>query len=132
MLPGAILWGMSFPLALAAVAARGQDPAALSAASTPPTRSAPSSGRWSTGLILVAWLGSPMTQQILIGIAALSGLLMLMPGEGEKRTPLASTPVVVIGVALLAGLLARTVPPRSVWGHSRGLRTVRRHLGGAE
>ena len=29
MLPGAILWGASFPLALAAVAARGQDPARL-------------------------------------------------------------------------------------------------------
>ena len=38
MLPGAILWGASFPLALAAVAARGQDPAGWSAASTPPTR----------------------------------------------------------------------------------------------
>jgi spermidine synthase len=57
-----------------------------------------------------------MTQQILIGIAALSGLLMLMPGEGESRKPLASTPVVVIGRALLAGLLARTVPARDVWG----------------
>jgi spermidine synthase len=36
---------------------------------------------------------------------------MLMPGEGEARKPLASTPVIVIGVALVAGLLARAVPP---------------------
>jgi spermidine synthase len=36
---------------------------------------------------------------------------MLMPAEGESRRPLTSTPVVVIGVALVAGLLARVVPP---------------------
>ena len=29
VLPGAILWGASFPLALAALASRGQDPARL-------------------------------------------------------------------------------------------------------
>ncbi len=52
-----------------------------------------------------------MAQQILIGLAALSGLLMLMPAEGEVRKPIASTPVVVIVVALIAGLLARAVPP---------------------
>ena len=72
----------------------------------PPTRPA----RF-TGLILVGTIGSQMSQQVLIGLAALSGLLMLMPGDGEVRKPLASTPVVVIGVALIAGLLARAVPP---------------------
>jgi spermidine synthase len=116
MLPGAILWGMSFPLALAAVASRGQDPGRLVGGVYSANTLGAIVGALVTGLVLVAWVGSPMTQQILIGIAALSGLLMLMPSEGEKRSPLASTPVVVIGVALLAGLLARSVPPRSVWG----------------
>jgi len=115
MLPGAILWGMSFPLALAAVAARGQDPARLVGGVYAANTLGAIVGALVTGLILIAWKGSPMTQQILIGVAALSGLLMLMPGEGERRSPLASTPVVVIGVALLAGLLARTVPSRDVW-----------------
>ena len=45
VLPAALLWGASFPLALAAVAARGQDPGGWSAGSTPPTPSAPSSAR---------------------------------------------------------------------------------------
>jgi spermidine synthase len=116
MLPGAILWGMSFPLALAAVAARGQDPGRLVGGVYAANTLGAIIGSLVTGLILVAWLGSPMTQQLLVGIAALSGLLMLMPREGEVRKPLASTPVVVIGVALLAGLLARTVPPRDKWG----------------
>jgi spermidine synthase len=41
----------------------------------------------------------------------MSALLMLMPATGEVRKPLTSTPVVVIGIALVAGLLARSVPP---------------------
>jgi spermidine synthase len=43
VLPGSILWGMSFPLALAAVSVPGQDPAASSVASMPRTRWEPSS-----------------------------------------------------------------------------------------
>jgi spermidine synthase len=111
MLPGAILWGMSFPLALASVAARGQDPGRLVGGVYAANTLGAIIGALVTGLILVATIGTQMTQQVLIGLAALSGLLMLMPGEGEVRKPLASTPVVVIGVALIAGLLARAVPP---------------------
>ena len=111
MLPGAILWGMSFPLALAAVAARGQDPGRLVGGVYAANTLGAIIGSLVTGLILVATIGTQMTQQVLIGLAALSGLLMLMPGEGEVRRPLGSTPVVVISVALLAGLLARMVPP---------------------
>ena len=78
MLPGAILWGASFPLALAAVAERGQDSARLVggvyAANT-------------VGAIVGALLdrassssassGSQIAKQVLIGVAALSGLLLL-------------------------------------------------------
>jgi spermidine synthase len=111
MLPGAILWGMSFPLALASVAAPGQDPGRLVGGVYAANTLGAIIGSLVTGLILVATIGTQMTQQVLIGLAALSGLLMLMPGEGEVRKPLASTPVIVIGVALIAGLLARAVPP---------------------
>src|SRR4029079_2203377 len=78
MLPGAILWGMSFPLALAAVASRGQDPGRLVGGVYAANTLGAIVGSLLTGLVLIAWKGSPMTQQILIGIAALSGLLMLM------------------------------------------------------
>ena len=54
--------------------------------------SAPSSARWSPASCWSGTVGSQMTQQILIGIAALSGLLMLMPATGEVRKPLTSTP----------------------------------------
>ena len=111
MLPGAILWGMSFPLALGAVAARGQDAGRLVGGVYAANTLGAIVGALLTGLVLVGTVGSQVAQQILIGLAALSGLLMLMPADGEVRKPLLSTPVVVIGVALVAGLLARVVPP---------------------
>jgi spermidine synthase len=111
MLPGALLWGASFPLALAGVAAPGQDSARLVGGVYAANTVGAIVGAVVTSLGLVGTVGSQMTQQVLIGVAAMSGLLMLMPTAGERRTPLTSTPVVVIGIALIAGLLARTVPP---------------------
>ncbi len=111
MLPGAILWGASFPLALAAVATRGQDSARLVGGVYAANTVGAILGATVISLALVGTVGSQKTQQVLIGIAAMSGLLMLMPTTGEVRKPLTSTPVVVIGIALIAGLLARSVPP---------------------
>ena len=111
MLPGAILWGASFPLALAAVAARGQDSARLVGGVYAANTVGAIIGATVISLALVGTVGSQKTQQVLIGVAAMSGLLMLMPTTGELRKPLTSTPAVVIGIALVAGLLARSVPP---------------------
>ena len=80
VLPGAMLWGASFPLALAAVATRGRMRRGSSAASTPRTRSARSSARSCTSFMLVVWLGSRTPQQVLIIVSALSALLMLRAG----------------------------------------------------
>jgi spermidine synthase len=110
MLPGALLWGASFPLALAAVAKPGQDSARLVGGVYAANTVGAIVGASVTSLAMVGTVGSQITQQALIGIAAMSGLLMLMPAAGEKRSALTSTPVVVVGIALIAGLLARTVP----------------------
>jgi len=111
MLPGAILWGASFPLALASVASPGQDSARLVGGVYAANTVGAIVGALVVSLGLVGTVGSQMAQQVLIGVAAMSGLLMLMPATGEVRPALASTPVVVIGIALVAGLLARSVPP---------------------
>jgi spermidine synthase len=111
MLPGAILWGASFPLALASLAVPGQDSAKLVGGVYAANTVGAIVGALVTSLIMVGTMGSQFAQQVLIGIAALSGLLMLMPAPGETRRPLASAPVLVIAVALMAGLLARAVPP---------------------
>jgi spermidine synthase len=111
MLPGAILWGASFPLALASVAAPGQDSAWLVGRVYAANTVGAIVGAVVVSLALVGTVGSQKAQQVLIGVAAMAGLLMLMPATGETRKPLTSTPVVVIGIALIAGLLARSVPP---------------------
>jgi spermidine synthase len=111
MLPGAMLWGASFPLALAGVAAPGQDSARLVGGVYAANTVGAIVGALVTSLGLVGTVGSQHAQQALIGVSAMSALLMLMPTTGEKRSALTSTPVVVIGIALVAGLLARSVPP---------------------
>jgi spermidine synthase len=111
MLPGAILWGASFPLALAGVAGPGQDSGRLVGGVYAANTVGAIVGAVVVSLVLVGTVGSQKTQQVLIGVAAMAALLMLMPVAGEARRPLTSTPVVVIGIALVAGLLARTVAP---------------------
>jgi len=104
MLPGAILWGASFPLALASVARRGQDSARLVGGVYAANTVGAIVGSMMTGLVLIAFFGTKVAQQVLIGVAALSGLLLL----GSEGTVMASVTVLV--VALGAGLLARSVP----------------------
>jgi len=111
MLPGAILWGASFPLALAGVASPGQDSARLVGNVYAANTVGAIVGALITSLVLVGTVGSQITQQVLIGVAAMSGLLMLLPAVGERRPWVTSTPVVVVTIALIAGLLARSVPP---------------------
>jgi spermidine synthase len=107
MLPGAILWGASFPLALAAAAAPGQDPARLVGGVYAANTVGAIVGSLVVGLVLVPWVGSQIATQALIGVAALSGVTMLMAAPA----PLLPVPALVILVAFGAGLMARMVPP---------------------
>ena len=104
MLPGAILWGASFPLALAAVATPGQDSARLVGGVYAANTVGAIFGALITGLILIGFFGSQVAQQVLIGISALSGLILL---SGAATMP---SSILVIVVAIGAGLLARSVP----------------------
>ena len=115
MFPSTLLWGASFPLALAAAAASGQDPGRLVGGVYAANTVGAIVGALATGLVLVGTVGSQVSQQILIGIAAMSGLLMLVGdapragGKGGLGTRSAAVLVAVVCVA--AVLLARMVPP---------------------
>ncbi len=74
VLPAAVLWGASFPLALAAVAARGQDPARLVGGVYAANTVGAIVGSLGASLILVAWIGSQHSQQALIVVSAISAL----------------------------------------------------------
>jgi spermidine synthase len=119
VLPGAILWGASFPLALAVLARRGQDPGRLVGGVYAANTVGAIVGSLCASLILVVWLGTQHAQQVLILVSALSGLLVLSTGGTDEdpargtlapRSQLAGT-ILVIAAAAAAGLLSRTVQP---------------------
>jgi spermidine synthase len=110
MLPGALLWGASFPLALAAVAGPGQDTGELVGGVYAANTVGAIVGALVTSLVLVGTVGSQVAQQGLISVAAIAGVLLLLPTAATRqltRVPLWMPAAVVI----VAALLWRVVPP---------------------
>jgi len=110
VLPAAILWGASFPLALASVAERGQDPAKLVGGVYAANTVGAIIGSLGASLLLVAWIGSLHTQQVLMVVAAVAGsILLLAPATDDAQKswwPTAAACAAIIVVALLV----RNVP----------------------
>ncbi len=87
VLPGALLWGVSFPLALASLSAPGQDPGHLAARVYAANTAGAIAGALGAGLLFVPSFGSQRVQQALIVLAGLSGVLALgaaKRGQGSK------------------------------------------------
>ncbi|HEY7598316.1 MAG TPA: fused MFS/spermidine synthase, partial [Candidatus Limnocylindrales bacterium] len=113
VLPGAILWGASFPLALASVARPGQDPGRLVGGVYAANTAGAIVGSLVAGLVLVVYLGTQMAQQVLIVVSALAGLLLLAPALTEQAGSRArrwAMTVALIAATGVAGLVARRVP----------------------
>jgi spermidine synthase len=115
LLPAALFWGASFPLALASVVSRGQDPGKLVGGVYAANTLGAIVGSLGASLLLVAWLGSQRAQQLLVALSAISGLLLLT--QAVDRSPAARFRslgfVGLLLVAVLAGLAIRFVPPMS-------------------
>jgi len=113
VLPGAILWGLSFPLALAAVAEPGQDPGRLVGGVYAANTVGAIIGSLGTGLFLVTALETPKSEVVLILVSAVTALMLLTPvlaGDGkEKRVQWAGV-VALLACIAGAGLSARYVP----------------------
>jgi spermidine synthase len=107
VLPAAILWGASFPLAIGAAAREGEDTGRLVGGVYAANTVGAIVGALITSLVLVAALGSQKSQQVLIAVSALSGLFMLATPSRRSLTPI----IAMIAVGFAAGLLIRTVPP---------------------
>ena len=109
VLPAAILWGASFPLALASVAMPGQDPARLVGGVYAANTVGAIVGSLAAS-VLIAWRGSQYGQQALIVVSAMAALLTLEPvyaGANRNKARLAFVALVI--AAGSAALLARTV-----------------------
>jgi spermidine synthase len=113
LLPATILWGASFPLALSA-ATRGHDPARLVGGIYAANTVGGIIGGVGFSLIFIPLAGTQQSQRLLIGLSALSALLMFAPRLLEWRKQF-SFATAVRGLGILAllivlpALLARSV-----------------------
>ncbi|MFI5457538.1 MAG: fused MFS/spermidine synthase [Isosphaerales bacterium] len=112
VLPPACLWGASFPLALVAVASRGQDPGRLVGGVYAANTIGAIAGALVFSLLLVPSIGTAGAERVLILLAAAAALAalvpLLRPAPGTVRLGGAAALAAAMGVA---GWLAWSVTP---------------------
>lgn len=124
VLPGALLWGASFPLALAA--ASGASPHADAGRTVGRVYAANTLGAivgsLVTGLVLIPWIGTKGAQQVFIALSVVSGFIVMVP---LRRRPAilrvgAATTVGALGAAgLYFAATVSAVPAGLIaWGRS--------------
>jgi len=85
VLPGAILWGASFPLALASVASPGQEPGRLVGGVYAANTVGAILGSLAFSMVVIPRLGTRGSQRVMIGVAAVSVLLLLAATIWARR-----------------------------------------------
>jgi spermidine synthase len=101
--PGALLWGASFPLALAALVRADADTGALVGRVYAANTLGAIVGSLGASLLLTAWIGTQRAQQLMILLAALSAWLLVWRDARALRH--FAVPI------LLGALLALTIQP---------------------
>ncbi len=119
LFPAAVLWGASFPFALAAASGgrgKAQDGAKLVGGVYAANTVGGIAGALGASLLLVGWVGSQHTQQILMVISAIAGLTLVIPAAASDAIRGRFSSVVLLLVASAAVLaLIVTAPPVSPW-----------------
>ena len=103
LLPAALLWGASFPLAMAATALRGDDPARPSGAVYAANTAGGIIGALACSLWLIPAVGSRDVQKILIGLCLASAVVAAIAATGMRRFPVWPMRGAVAGLAILLG-----------------------------
>lgn len=98
ILPATLLWGASFPLALAGVAAREDDAGRLVGKIYAANTAGAIAGALAFSLVLIPWVGTQQSQRVLIAISMASALVVLLPVIWASRAKL--------GAVLLAAAMA--------------------------
>lgn len=138
ILPAAILWGASFPLALAAVAARGQDPGRLVGGVYAANTVGAILGALGFSLLVIPMAGTQTAQRLLVLLPVLSAFVVLLPlfsrtAAGDQSKAFASGFAgagALIGALALAFLLAGSIAviPWGVIAYGRWMPTYGDHL----
>ena len=79
LLPATLLWGASFPLAMAAAKRNGDDPARPVARVYAANTFGGIVGALLASLVLVAWIGTRDTQRTMLVLVAIGGFVLLLP-----------------------------------------------------
>ncbi|HLH19786.1 MAG TPA: fused MFS/spermidine synthase [Bryobacteraceae bacterium] len=109
ILPAAVLWGASFPLALAAAAAKDQDPGELVGGIYAANTAGAIAGALAFSLLLVPAIGTSGCERLLIALAAVGGAVVLLPLAIGSRSMRGAA-------ALAAGLVVAAVLASHVAG----------------
>jgi spermidine synthase len=103
--PATLLWGASFPFALASLAAEGEDPARLSGSVYAANTAGSILGALAFSLVLIPSIGTGESQKLMIWLAAAAGVIALL----SLRARAISMGVAVAVVILAAWGSASTV-----------------------
>jgi spermidine synthase len=128
LLPPALLWGASFPLALASLAAPGRDAGRLAGGAYAANTGGAIAGSLLAGLWLVPTWGGQQTERLLLVLSVVAGMLVL--GHEWRRVGSRRAKQVMIALGVLAPfaavLLALRLPALSwsVLAYGRQLTTT--------
>ena len=105
LLPAALLWGASFPLALGAAVAPGADPGKTVGAVYAANTAGAIAGALGFSMVLVPWIGSHGSERVLIAISALAAVVALGPLLWRARA-IAGGAGLIASLAIAAWLAA--------------------------
>ena len=111
MLPGALLWGASFPLALAAAGERGSESARLVGGVYAANTGGAIVGALVFSLLLIPQVGTLGSEQILIVISAVSALCVFWPQVSRRAGYAALCLLATIGVTAALAANLPSLPP---------------------
>jgi spermidine synthase len=123
VLPGAMLWGASFPLALAAASEGANADSNSDAGRTVGRVYAANTlgaivGSLITGLVLIPWIGTKGAQQVFIVVSAASGVLAMLPLLFRRSATAVSTFALAIAALVLASQVSAVPVGLIAWGRS--------------
>ena len=85
VLPGALLWGASFPLALRAAASPDQDPGRTVGRIYASNTIGAIIGSLGFSMLLIPWIGTRQSQRVLIGVSAAAAILAFASAEFSRK-----------------------------------------------
>jgi spermidine synthase len=125
--PATVLWGASFPLALAAAARKGEDPGRLSGEIYAANTAGAVAGALAFSLVLIPEWGTRGSQQLLIGVAAFGAVAAAIPVIRIPTSRSMGIAALVTTVGLAVGLASTIIDvPWEVIAYGRRIAPILR------